>query len=215
MSNEPLFVCIADDHYLVRYGIRKILEKYKECVVYEACNKKETIDILFSQPVDLLMLDINLPDGSGLEVLKELKDYRLNTPVLILSMYTPEQYAIRAFRSGARGYLSKDATPDEIIHAVNEVIHGRRYINPQYSGSIISRLASDENEKRPHQLLSNQEFSVFIRLAQGDNLRSIAEQMNISVKTVSTYQSRIFEKMGLNSIQELITYAIKNGLIEI
>jgi DNA-binding NarL/FixJ family response regulator len=206
---------IADDHALVRRGIREVLEECGDIrVTGEASHAGEVLALLGKKvPCDVVVLDINLPGRSGLDLLEDLRRDRPRLPVLILTVYSEEQYALRALKSGAAGYLTKEAVPDRLVEAVRKVVAGGRYITP----TLAERLASMVRggfEGAPHDLLSEREFRVFRLLSAGKSVSEIAEAMTLSVKTVSTYRARALEKLGLKSNAELTQYAIRNGLLE-
>ncbi len=205
---------IADDHALVRRGIREVLEEGGDIrVTGEASHAGEVLALLEKVPCDVVVLDINLPGRSGLDVLEDLRRERPGLPVLILTVYSEEQYALRALKSGAAGYLTKEAVPERLVEAVRKVVAGGRYITP----TLAERLASMVRggfEGAPHDLLSEREFHVFRLLSAGKSVSEIAEAMKLSVKTVSTYRARALEKLGLKSNAELTQYAVRNGLLE-
>ena len=206
---------IADDHALVRRGIREVLEECGDIrVTGEASHAGEVLGLLEKKvPCDVLVLDINLPGRSGLDLLEDLRRDRPRLPVLILTVYSEEQYALRALKSGAAGYLTKEAVPDRLVEAVRKVVGGGRYITP----TLAERLAAMVRggfEGAPHDLLSEREFHVVRLLSAGKSVSEIAEAMTLSVKTVSTYRARALEKLGLKSNAELTQYAIRNGLLE-
>jgi DNA-binding NarL/FixJ family response regulator len=181
--------------------------------ISEASSGNELIDQLKKDEYDVVVLDITMPGKSGLDVLKEIKTMKQNISVLILSIHPEEQYAVRALKAGAAGYITKDSATEELVTAIQRIMEGRKYI----SQSLAEKLAGSYNvssSKLPHELLSDREFEVFKMIACGNTVSSIAENLFLSVKTISTYQSRIYEKTGLQSRSEITLYAIKNGLIE-
>jgi two-component system, NarL family, invasion response regulator UvrY len=204
-------VLIADDHAVVRKGLKQILLEQPDIgEIGEAANAREALDLARNQVWNLIILDITMPDKNGLEVLKDLRKDFPKMPILILSMHPEEQYAVRAFKTGASGYISKDSAPDELILAIRRIMKGGRYV----SASLAERLAFMlEEDLPPQDRLSHREFQVMILLASGKSLSEIADGMSLSVKTISTYRSRILEKMKLNSNAELAQYALKNNLI--
>jgi DNA-binding NarL/FixJ family response regulator len=208
-----LKILIADDHTIVREGLKQILADMSETVTTEdARTGQEVLEKIGKNHFDLVLLDISMPGRSGLEVLEQLKKERSALPVLILSMYSEEHYAIRAFRSGASGYLTKESTPHELISAIQKVIQGKKYV----SSSLAERLTSyiDKNIKHPaHETLSNREIEVMCMIASGKTVSDIAEALSLSVKTISTYRTRILEKMGLDNNAQLTQYAFREGLI--
>ncbi len=207
-------VFVADDHAVVRRGVVQILEEAPDMVAAgEASTGREALRAMREHDCDVLVLDISMPDGGGLEVLKQLQTLKPNLPVLILSMYPEKQYALRALKAGAAGYLTKESAPNELIAAIRRVAEGGRYITQ----SLAERLADElegEVEKEPHQTLSDREYQVMTLLAAGKSITEIAEGLSLSVKTVSTYRARILEKLGLSSTAEIIRYALQRGLVE-
>jgi DNA-binding NarL/FixJ family response regulator len=206
-------ILIADDHAILRKGLRRILTEMEGGFdIDEASNGHEVIKMVREKDYDLVLLDISMPGLSGLDALKEIKVLNPRLPVLILTMHPEEQYALRALKAGASGYLTKESVPDELMMAIRKVLRGGKYL----SNSLAERLAFafDEGADRPpHELLSDREYQVFCLIAAGKGLTEIAEEMSLSVKTVSTYRSRILEKMKMKSNAELIHYAIKNKLV--
>jgi len=207
-------VLVADDHTLVRKGLKKILLDTKDVkVVDEASDDKEILTKVSNNDYDLVLLDISLPGRNGIDVLKQIKCMRPELPVLILSMYPEEQYAIRSIKAGASGYLTKESAPDELIDAIRKVALGRKYI----TSSLAERLAMEIGEKtgRPsHESLSDREYQVMCMIASGKTVKEIAETLSLSVKTISTYRARILEKMHLKNNAQLTYYAIKHGLVD-
>ncbi len=207
-------IIVADDHAVVRRGLAQILENMQEVTaVDEAVDGNDLIKLLKQNEYDVVVLDITMPGKSGLEVLKEIKSLKKSIPVLILSIHPEEQYAVRALKAGAAGYITKDSAPEELVTAVLRIFDGRKYI----SQSLAEKLAGSydiSSPKLPHEKLSDREFEVFKMIASGITVSKIAENLFLSVKTISTYQSRIYEKTGLRSRSEITLYAIKNGLIE-
>jgi len=202
---------IIDDHPIVRKGIRQILEEIPGTVhVVEAGSAAEGIKKCREDNFDLVLLDINLPGRSGLDVLSDLRHIKTGIRILIVSMYPEEQYAVRAMRSGAAGYLTKDSAPDEMLQAVNKILKGGRYITQSLAEQIFELL---DQAGPPHQSLSVREFEVMIQIAKGKPIREIANIMSLSEKTVSTYKLRIQEKMNMHSNADIIKYALKNNLI--
>ena len=207
-------IIVVDDHAVVRRGLIQILESMQEVnSVSEASSGNELIELLKEDEYDVVVLDISMPGKSGLDVLKEIKTIKQNISVLILSIHPEEQYAVRALKAGASGYITKDSAPEELVTAVQRIMGGRKYI----SQSLAEKLAGSydiSSPKLPHEILSDREFEVFKMIASGNTVSNIAESLFLSAKTISTYQSRIYEKTGLKSRSEITLYAIKNGLIE-
>jgi DNA-binding NarL/FixJ family response regulator len=208
-------ILIADDHAIVREGLKQIVgEESDISVCGEAADAFELMDLLKSASFDLLILDINMPGKSGLEALKEIKNGFPGLPVLILSMYSEEQYGIRALKAGAAGFLIKVSAPEELVKAIRRIVSGRKYI----SNTLAETLADSfdlSSEKLPHELLSDREFQIMCDIASGKSADFIATALSISVHTVYSYRNRIFEKMHLKSNIELTQYAIRNNLISV
>jgi len=206
-------ILIADDHAIVREGLKQILSETSDMVVTaEAGNGQEVMDEIGKDGFDLIILDIAMPGKNGVDVLKELKGQKPEIPVLVLSMYPEEQYAVRVLKAGASGYLTKESAPQELVKAIRQISQGKKYISP----SLAEKLAIDlevDSGKPLHDTLSRREFQVMSLIASGKPLKEIARKLSLSEKTVSTYRSRILEKMGMKSNAELIHYAIKNRLV--
>lgn len=207
-------VLIADDHPIVRQGLRQILASTTDMeVTGEAVNAQETLDQVRAGGWDVLVLDITLPDHSGFDILKQLKHEQPDLPVLVLSIHAEEQLAVRALKAGASGYLTKEKAPEELVKAIRQVVSGGRYISRSLAESLAYGL--DTASERPRlEALSDREFQVMQMIAGGKTLRGIAETLSLSVKTISTYRTRLLEKMQLKTNAEIIRYALENGLIE-
>jgi DNA-binding NarL/FixJ family response regulator len=207
-------IAIVDDHALVRAGLRQFLSEHVDLrIVAECANAREALDVVRQEAADVMLLDLSMPGQSGVDALQAIKARAPDLPVLILSSFPEAHYATTLLRQGAAGYLAKDCDPDEIVKAIRTVALGRRYI----TASVAERLAAglvEPNAKAPHELLSEREFQVFLRLAQGETIGQLAQSLSLSVKTVSTYRTRVMEKMGLASNSDLTYYALKNGLIQ-
>ncbi len=206
-------ILIADDHPIVRRGLKEIVSQEPDMTVAgEAQNAREALGLIRKQKWDVLILDITMPDGDGLEVLKQVKRERSKLPVLVLSVHSEDQYAVRLLKSGAAGYMTKESAPEELVKAIRKVVAGGKYI----SSSLAEKLAFDlESGGEPtHETLSNREFQVMLKIAAGKKLRQIAEELFLSVETVSTYRARILDKMRMKTNAELTHYAIKNRLID-
>ncbi|MFZ4758488.1 MAG: response regulator [Burkholderiaceae bacterium] len=207
-------VVIVDDHALIRRGLRDSLNEVGDIrVVGEAGDYGELRQLLRETAFDVLLLDINLPGRSGLDVLHSLAEEATRVRVLVLTMYPEDQYAIRALKAGAMGYLNKSADPAQIVTAIRTLHAGRKYITPAIAEALASRLSVDESEK-PHERLSDREFQTLVRLASGQRLSDIAAELNLSPKTVSVYRARVLEKLALQSNAELTAYCLRNGLID-
>jgi DNA-binding NarL/FixJ family response regulator len=207
-------ILIVDDHPVVRDGIKRILEEQKgETIVGEASTAQQALDRVHAENWDAVVLDISLGGRSGLELIKELKHIRPRIPVLILSMHSEEQYALRAFRGGAAGYITKDNSRAELVAAVNKVIAGGKYVSPALAERLVVDIERG-SDRPPHELLSDREFEVVQLIASGKTVGEIAEQLSLSDKTISTYRARILEKMEFKTNAEIIHYAIKNKLVD-
>lgn len=206
---------VVDDHAIVRRGIVQILSEHPDIeVVAEAGDYSELRSALRQHTdVDLLVMDISLPGKNGIEILKVLHAEMPKLRVLVVSMYPEDQYAVRAFRAGAAGYLNKASAPEKLIEAVLQVVAGRKFVTPEIAHALIENLHAPE-QTAPHERLSDREFQTLKLIASGKRLSDIAEALALSPKTVSVYRARILEKMALSNNAELTHYAIKNGLVE-
>src|SRR3984893_15963736 len=206
-------ILIVDDHAVVRDGVKRIFEEQPGVTAFgEASTGPEAVMLAQQSPWDVAVLDLSLGDQSGLEVLKELKRIRPALRVLILSMHSEEQYARRAFKAGAAGYITKDSPRAELLDAIKKVMQGERYVSPALVEHLIVDLERDSN-RPPHETLSNREFEVMRLIASGKTVGEIAELLSLSDKTISTYRARVLEKMGMKTNAELTHYAIKSGLV--
>jgi len=207
-------IIIADDHAVVRRGLKEILiEMPGVRQVDEVSNGNDLLKKIEENNYAIIILDISMPGKNGLEVLREIKNTKPKSPVLILSIHPEQQYAIRALKAGAAGYLTKDSAPEELVTAVQRILLGHKYITASLAEKLAERYDSN-SEKLPHEYLSDREFEVFKMIASGRTITNIAESLFLSVKTVSTYRARIYEKTNLKSRAEITLYAIKNELIE-
>ena len=206
-------VILCDDHALIRRGIRDTLADAADIhVVGEAGDYTELRGLMRGTPCDVLVLDINLPGRSGLDALHALKDEGSPVKVLVVSMYPEDQYALRALRAGAYGYVNKGGDPQLIVQAVRTVAQGRKYVTPEIAQMLIDSLTAPVDEQ-PHQKLSDRELQTLVMIASGKRLADIAEQLALSPKTVSVYHARVLEKLQLGNNAELTVYAIRNGLV--
>jgi DNA-binding NarL/FixJ family response regulator len=207
-------VLIADDHAVVRAGLRQFLvDGGGVSDVAEAATGQETLDLLRSKRFDLLILDINMPGRGGLDILKHVRASFPETRVLVVSGFPERQYAVNVLKAGASGYLSKESAPEELIKAVQLVLSGRRYVSTTLAEQLVTDLDADP-DKPVHSQLSEREFQILCKLASGNSVSEIAKELCLSVKTVSTYRTRVLEKMGLRSNADLTAYALRNGLIQ-
>ena len=207
-------VIIVDDHPVVRKGLMQMLAEEPDMrAAAEATSAAELLQLLQEGEWDVVVLDITLPDRSGLEALKDVKAMRPGLPVLILSMHPEDQYALRVLKAGAAGYINKESAADELVNAIRKVVGGGKYVSPSMAEKLATVVGSGY-EVQPHESLSDREFQVMCMIASGKRLKEIAEELCLSVKTVSTYRSRILGKMEMENNAELTYYAVKNGLIE-
>jgi two-component system, NarL family, invasion response regulator UvrY len=208
-------IAIVDDHAMVRAGLRQFFSDQIDFqVVAEAATGRQAVDIVRKGEVDVMVMDISMPDQSGVDALAAIKARAPDLPVLILSSFPEAHYATTLLRQGASGYLNKDCDPQEIVAAIRTVHRGRKYITAGVAEQIADTLVSGGVDKLPHELLSEREFQVFLRLAKGETIGHMAVSMSLSVKTVSTYRTRVLEKIKLESNSDLTYYAMKNGLIQ-
>jgi len=204
---------VADDHAIVRKGLVQILcDEFPSATVKEVSNSQEVIEELQKEKWDVILLDISMPGRNGIETLKQIRTNGVKTPVLMLSMHSEEQYAIRVLKAGASGFLNKETATDELLAAVRKVLSGRKYI----SESVAEKLAESvgENDERPaYQLLSDRELQVLQYIASGKTVSEIGDELSLSVNTISTYRSRLLEKLNLSNNAELTRYALDNNLV--
>jgi len=206
-------ILIADDHSAIRIGVRQICAAELPFVQFgEATNYAEVFQRLKETDWDMLILDIDLPGRNGLDILKQIKAEKLKVPVLMFSFHSEEQLALRALKTGAAGYLSKDAADTDLIKAINQVLNGKKYVSQSLSEKLISIL-DESADKEPHELLSDREYQTFILIASGKTVTEISELLSLSKPTISTYRARILEKMKLRNNTEIITYAVGQKLI--
>jgi DNA-binding NarL/FixJ family response regulator len=207
-------ILIADDHSVVRAGLKQIISASSDMTVLgEASSGNEALEKIRNNNYSVVILDIAMPGKNGLDTMKEIKLEHPDLPVLILSMYPEEQYAVRFFRAGAAGYLTKKSAPEELVTAIRSLAKGNKYVSPSLAEQLVIEMAR-KSDKPLHGALSDREFQVFCLIASGKTPGDIAEELFLSVKTVSTYKSRILEKLHLKNTAELITYAIQNRLLE-
>jgi two-component system, NarL family, invasion response regulator UvrY len=209
-------VLIADDHPVVRSGLRAILVRQcRIATLGEAGSGAEVRRLVAQKPWDVVVLDVSLPDCSGLEVVKEIKREHPKLPILILSVHPDEEFAVRALRAGAAGYISKRAAPDELVRAVQRLAQGRRYMSPAAADGLIATLGNGRaSDQAPHERLSDREYQVLCLLGSGKSVGRIAEELARSVKTISTYRARILAKMEMRSTAQLVHYVLQQRLAE-
>jgi len=205
-------VLMADDHAIVRKGLRLILtESSTPCQVEEAVNGQEVLKKVYDGVFDILVLDISLPDRNGLDLVREIKSVKPKLPILMLSAHPEDQYAVRALKAGVSGYLNKESAPDQLVQAIERIVAGGRYISPDLAEMLAAAVGGDI-DGQPHESLSDREFTVLLRIGAGRSVSEIADELGLSVKTVSTYRTRILEKMNMQNNAELIRYVIDHGL---
>jgi two-component system invasion response regulator UvrY len=207
-------ILLTDDHAVVRHGLKQILaDEFKRATFGEARNAQEALDLVWKENWDVVVLDITMPGRSGLEVLREIRKTRPKLPVLVLSMHPENQFAVRVLKRGASGYMTKESAADELVGAIKKVLTGGRYVSTSLAEKLATYLASDA-QKPPQELLSDREFQVLRLIASGKIVSEIAQELSLSVKTISTYRTRILEKMGLRNNAELMHYAMEHRLVE-
>ena len=206
-------ILIADDHEIVRAGIAQFIKDQSDMqVTGEASTGDEAVDLARKQDFDVVLLDISMPEKNGIDCLRILRQVKPELPVLVLSGYPEAQYAVNLLRSGANGYISKNAPPEELMRAIRIVARGRRYLS-ETAADLVSAELTHPTDKKLHEMLSEREFQIFHKLAAGNSPTQIADELHLSVKTVSTYRTRVLEKMNLKNNADLTYYAIKNGLL--
>lgn len=209
-----LKVLVVDDFPLFRRGVRDLLaEGFEDSKIGEAGNAQEMLELLRRKPWDVAVLDISMPGMSGLDAIKQVKQEFPDLPVLILSMYPEEQYAVRMIKAGADGYLTKSSAPEELVNAIKKVHGGGKYVSPSL-GEALAFTVKPGAEKNPHELLSDREYQVLCLIGSGKTVSEIADKTNLSVTTISTYRARILEKMRMKTNAELTRYAIQQRLVE-
>lgn len=212
--DDKIHVLIADDHAIVRQGLRQILSETEDLVVAgEADDGAEALQLARQQAWNVFLLDVSMPNRNGIDTLKQLKKEFPRLPVLILSMHPEEQYAVRALKAGASGYLTKQSAPEQLVTAIRQVAGGRKYVSPAVAQQLVAALSKD-SDKLPHERITDREYQVLVMIAAGNSLSQIAEELNLGVATVSTYRARLLEKMALKSTAELIRYGLENGLVD-
>lgn len=215
MSRDKIKILIADDHAIVREGLKQIVAEEVDMIVAgEAETGEQLIRLIDKDNWHIVILDINMPDRNGLEILKDIKARYPMLPVLILSMFSEEQYGIRAIKAGASGYLKKVSAPDELVKAIRKIVSGRKYITE----TLAEKLAENLGETKTallHEKLSDREFEIMCSIAQGKTAEEIADELAISINTFYTYRNRILEKLSMKSNVEITQYAIRNKLIDI
>ena len=210
---KKINILIADDHPIVREGFKKTLsDTYDMVISDEASNGQEVLELVSEKKYDIMLLDISMPGRGGLEILKELRGKYPLLPVLVVSIYPEEQYAMRAFRAGASGYLTKSSAPHELIAAIRKITKGGRYVS-QSLAEKLTYYIDQYTDKLPHETLSDREYQVMLMIASGNTVTEIARELSLSVKTISTYRNNILEKMKIHNNADMTLYAIQNKLI--
>jgi DNA-binding NarL/FixJ family response regulator len=214
MVNNMIKLLIVDDHPVVRQGIRQILAEAKDIVVGdEALNGAIAVEKCRADRWDAILLDLSMPGSDGLEVLKQLRGEHPALPILVLSMHPEDQFALRAIRAGASGYLTKDSAPEELVTAIRRVVQGGHYLSPWLSERLAREVANGSTTSA-HEQLSDREYQVMLRIASGKTTKEIADELSLSPKTVSTYRLRLSQKMGLAGEAEVTAYVFRNRLLE-
>lgn len=207
-------ILIADDHAIVRSGLRQILSDSPDLVVAgEAENGVDAMHKLRDGSFDLVLMDVSMPDRNGIDTLKLVRKEFPKLPVLVLSMHPEEQYAIRALKAGASGYLTKQSAPEQLVTAIRQVACGKKYVSPSLAMELANAITED-TERPPHEKLSDREYQTLVMIASGKTLTQIGEELNLSVKTVSVYRARLLEKMRMKNNAELTHYGLKHGLVD-
>ena len=215
MTNEKIKILIADDHAIVREGLKQIVAEEKDILVAgEAENSEQMMEFLEKANWSLIVLDINMPGKSGLEALKDIKLLYPHLPVLILSMFSEDQYGIRAIKAGASGYLKKVSAPTELVTAIRKIVAGGKYINSSLAEKLAEKFG-DTDKALLHEKLSDREYQIMCNIALGKTAEEIAQELSISINTVYTYRNRILDKMSMKSNVELTQYVLSNKLVEI
>ena len=211
---EKIRVLIADDHAIIRQGLKQILSDTEDLeVTGEADGGVPAVQMIREHQYDVVLMDVSMPDRNGIDSLKLIRKENPRLPVLMLSMHPEEQYAIRALRAGAAGYLSKQGAPEQLVTAIRQVAAGKKFVSAAVAEELANAIGEDF-DKPPHEKLSDREYQTLCMISSGKTLTQIAEQLNLSVKTVSVYRARLLEKMKLRNNAELTHYGLKHGLVE-
>src|SRR5438034_10170501 len=207
-------IVVVDDHAVVREGLNRIIsENPGMAVTGEAGDGHEALKLIRGGACDVVLLDITMPNKNGLDVLKELRTEVPRLPVLVLSMHSEDQYAVRVLRAGAAGYLTKESAPAKLVQAIRKVVRGGKYVSPSLAEKLVFDLNADSS-KAPHEILSDREYQVLCMIASGKTVTMIAEELALSVKTISTYRVRLLQKLDMKNNAELTRYAIKESLVD-
>ncbi len=208
-------ILIADDHSLIREGLKKILlESLPFAEVHDVADSTELLKLAINENWDIIISDISMPGQSGIEVLKQIKVHVPITPILMLSMHAPEQYAVRAIKAGASGYLTKESAPYELVTAVQQILLGKKYITNRVA-EVLAESLENYNNKLPHEQLSDREFEVLRMIVEGKSISEIGDILSLNVNTISTYRSRIMEKMNIRNNADLVKYSMENKLFNL
>lgn len=214
MTPNKINILIADDHPILLQGLIRIIKnEFENAEIAEANSGNGILEKARNQNFDLIISDIGMPDRNGIEVLKQLRSENIQIPMLFLSMYPEEQYAVRAIKAGAIGYLTKSSAPDELVNAIKTVLSGKKYITPTLAEALADALFNKESNVL-HDLLSDREFEVMKLIASGMTIKQMADSLSLSSPTISTYRARLLDKMGMKTNAELTHYVIKNGLLQ-
>ena len=206
-------VLIVDDHAILRRGLKALLaDEFHGAAFGEASDTRQALEQLQKKEWDVVLLDITLPGKNGLDLLKELKVARPKLPVLVLSAHPEDQFALRALKAGAEGYMTKESAPEELAKAVRKILAGGRYVSPALAEKLALTVGQDST-RTPHETLSDREYEVMCRIASGKTVTEIAGELALSAKTISTYRARVLEKLGVKNSAEIVQYAIRNGLV--
>jgi DNA-binding NarL/FixJ family response regulator len=208
-----LKILLADDHAVVRQGVKQILaEAFVQAIFGEARNAHELLNLIGNERWDIVVLDLTMPGGNGLEALKQIKHDHPQLPVLILSMFPEDQYAVRTIKAGAAGYLNKESAPEELVQAIHKILHGGKYISELVADELVMYARNDDDQPL-HKRLSDREYQVLCLIASGKEIKEISTELALSAKTISTYRTRLLEKMNMETNAELTYYAIQNSLV--
>jgi two-component system, NarL family, invasion response regulator UvrY len=207
-------IIIADDHSVVRQGLKQIISEVSNMeILDEAENGNELFQKVLKNNFDIVILDIKMPGTNVIDLIKNIKIHKAHMPILVLSMYPEEQYAVRVLKAGASGYLTKESAPKELVSAIQKISNGGKYVSPKLAEQLANQLG-DDGDKPKHETLSDREYQVFQMITSGKSVKGISTELNLSEKTVSTYRSRVLQKMNLKNNAELTHYAFKHGLVD-
>jgi DNA-binding NarL/FixJ family response regulator len=212
---KPIRVLIADDHSIVRQGLKQILSDTADLIVAgEAANGVAVMQMVRDGNWDVVLMDVSMPDRNGIDALKMIKKEYPRLPVLVLSMHPEEHYAVRALKAGAAGYLTKQSAPDLLVSAIRQVASGKKYVSAAVAEELANAILEDDDERPLHEKLSDREYQTLVMISSGKTPTQIADELNLSVKTVSVYRARLLEKMKMKNNAELTHYGLKHGLTE-